>query len=266
MKRSVARSVSGDSFVEISPYGVGGPGGRFRRFGGYARGGVAMADAAMPASAPPPPQPLAKEAEADQGTAVAETLAVRSEAPTAEVPLRSNFAETAFWRPQLLTGADGSATIEFTVPDSVTSWRLWVSALTKSLASGFSERQVDSVKELMVRPYLPRFLREGDRADFKVVVNDAGDSPLSGTARLEIFDPATNQSLLGEFGLDASSSSRPFRVEPGKGVDLLFPLAAPHRVGPTAFKVTATAGNLSDGELRPLPVLPSRIRLAQSPS
>lgn len=264
VKRSVARSVSGDSFVEISPYGIGGPGGRFRRFGGYARGGVAMADAAMPASAPPPPQPLAKEAEADQGTAVAESLAVRSEAPTADVPLRSNFAETAFWRPQLLTGADGSATIEFTVPDSVTSWRLWVSALTKSFASGFSERQVDSVKELMVRPYLPRFLREGDRAELKVVVNDAGDSPLSGTARLEIFDPETNESLLGEFGLDASSSSRPFRVEPGRGVDLLFPLAAPHRVGPTAFKVTATAGNLSDGELRPLPVLPSRIRLAQS--
>jgi hypothetical protein len=28
--------------------------------------------------------------------------------------LRSNFAETAFWVPQLLTGADGSATLELT--------------------------------------------------------------------------------------------------------------------------------------------------------
>jgi len=31
-----------------------------------------------------------------------------------------------------------------------------------------------------------------------------------------------------------------------------------------AFKVVATAGNLSDGELRPLPILPGRMHLAQS--
>ncbi len=51
-------------------------------------------------------------------------------------PLRSNFAETAFWRPQLLTGADGSAVIEFEVPDSVTSWNVWVHAVTRDLKAG----------------------------------------------------------------------------------------------------------------------------------
>lgn len=35
-------------------------------------------------------------------------------------------------------------------------------------------------------------------------------------------------------------------------------------MGQVAFKVTARAGNLSDGELRPLPVLPSRLHLMQS--
>ena len=47
------------------------------------------------------------------------------------VAARSNFSETAFWQPQLLTDADGSATIEFTVPDSVTSWNVWVHAVTQ---------------------------------------------------------------------------------------------------------------------------------------
>ena len=56
----------------------------------------------------------------------------------------------------------------------------------------------------------------------------------------------------------------PFSVEAGKGADLAFPLAVPARVGTVAFKITARAGQFSDGELRPLPVLPGRMHLMQS--
>ena len=41
----------------------------------------------------------------------------------------------------------------------------------------------------MVRPYVPRFLREGDAAELKVVVNNASDGGLSGRVALEILDP-----------------------------------------------------------------------------
>ncbi len=56
----------------------------------------------------------------------------------------------------------------------------------------------------------------------------------------------------------------PFTVEPGGGTNLAFPVKVPARVGTVAFKVTARAGSFSDGELRPLPVLPGRMHLAQS--
>src|ERR1035441_3023552 len=94
--------------------------------------------------------------------------------------LRSNFSETAFWQPHLLTGADGSATIAFTVPDSVTSWNVFVHAITMDLRGGSAEKETRTVKDLMVRPYVPRFLRESDKAGIKVVVNNASDKPLSG--------------------------------------------------------------------------------------
>ena len=74
--------------------------------------------------------------------------------------------------------ADGSAAIEFTVPDSVTSWNVWVHAVTRDLQSGSLHKEAQSVKELMVRPYLPRFLREGDKAELKVVVNNASEREL----------------------------------------------------------------------------------------
>jgi uncharacterized protein YfaS (alpha-2-macroglobulin family) len=275
-------ALSGDAFIEISPWGVGGPG---TGFGGPMRrmqkGGVAtmamMADGAVPLPAAAAPAPQGVEGRSrDSATAASISREQIEELPGVRggsqggvatpppVALRSNFAETAFWKPQLLTGADGSASIEFAVPDSVTSWRVWVAALSQTLASGYVEKSVESVKELMVRPYLPRFLREGDVARLKVVVNDAGETPLAGEATIEIFDPETNASLLGEFGLTTATAKQPFRVEPGKGFDLTFALTAPRRVGPAAFKVVARAGNLSDGELRPLPILPSRIHLAQS--
>ena len=177
--------------------------------------------------------------------------------------MRSEFSETAFWQPHLLTAADGSATFEFTVPDSVTSWNVWVHALTRDLRGGSLHKETRSVKDLMVRPYVPRFLREGDRAQLKVVVNNAGEQPLSGTLVFDIVDPATDRSLLHEFGL-ASDASRPFTVKPGGSADLVFPIVAPARVGQVAFKVTARAGDLSDGELRPLPILPGRMHLVES--
>ncbi|HQR68411.1 MAG TPA: alpha-2-macroglobulin family protein, partial [Thermoanaerobaculia bacterium] len=182
----------------------------------------------------------------------------------APASLRSDFSETAFFVPQLLTGPDGSATIEFTVPDSVTSWNVWVHAVTRDLRGGAVKRETRSVKELMVRPYVPRFLREGDVAELRVVVNDAGEKELSGRLTLDILDPETNRSLRAEFGLTAEAATQAFSVKPGAGTNRTFRLTAPAGVRTVAFKVVATAGDLSDGELRPLPVLPGRMHLVES--
>jgi alpha-2-macroglobulin len=213
-------------------------------------------EAPPPSPAPTPAKPQLKSLEPGVQAATAEVAT----APA----LRSNFSETAFWQPHLLTGADGSAAIEFSVPDSVTSWSVWVHALTRDLRSGSLERETQSVKELLVRPYLPRFLREGDRAELLVVVNNAGEQPLQGAVRLEILDSGDDSSQLQAFGLDAERATRSFSVEPGGGTSVVFPLQAPRRVGAVAFKVTGLAGDWSDGELRPLPILPGRLHLAQS--
>jgi len=257
-------------------YGIGGPGYRGR----MAYGGVGGVEGGVMAEAIPPPAPaaapMAKMAARDE--AVAQRKAASEEAPRekeadataaappagGEVQLRSNFAETAFWQPHLLTDRDGTALVEFTVPDSVTSWNVWVHAVTKDLKAGSLHKETRSVKDLMVRPYVPRFFREGDQADLKVVVNNASDHELKGQVTLEIFDPETKENLAPAFGLPASVPPQPFAVKAGGGSDLTFSLTAPARVGTVAFQVVARAGDLSDGELRPLPVLPGRMHLAQS--
>jgi uncharacterized protein YfaS (alpha-2-macroglobulin family) len=166
--------------------------------------------------------------------------------------------------PHLLTDATGSAAIEFTVPDSVTSWKVWVHAVTKDLKAGSLEKETKSFKDLMVRPYVPRFLRETDHAQLKVVVNNASSAKMAGRVSIQILETSSNADASSDFGLPAGGTSVPFLADEGGGADVTFALTAPRRVGTYAFKVTAVSGQTSDGELRPVPVLPGRMHLVQS--
>jgi len=256
----------GDYLMALDGYGIGGPGrrGRYRtmKAGMIMESRMEMADAAAPA-AMATDEVLREGEEGAVLNQVGSAAATSAEEPSVE--LRSDFSETAFWEPNLLLSDDGTATLVFEVPDSVTDWNLWVHAVTTDLRGGSVTRQAASVKELMVRPYLPRFLREGDRATLKVVINNAGEEPFEGALNLRIFDPATDEDLRPLFGLSAEETSGVvFSVEAGKGTNLSFPLEVPVRVGTVAFEITARAGAFSDGELRPLPVLPGRMHLMQS--
>jgi uncharacterized protein YfaS (alpha-2-macroglobulin family) len=262
----------GDSLMALDGYGIGGPGqrGRYRMMKAGAvneRMALSMAEApAPPGMAMDAVEEAKAEGESRQGLQRSDKDAVAGSGdPESPVELRSDFSETAFWEPHVVLSADGSATVEFEVPDSVTDWNLWVHAVTTDLRGGSATRQAQSVKELMVRPYLPRFLREGDRAVLKVVVNNAGEEAFTGALNLAVNDPDSGEDLRALFGLTPEQTSGvAFSVGPGKGADLSFPLAVPARVGTVAFKITARAGQFSDGELRPLPVLPGRMHLMQS--
>jgi uncharacterized protein YfaS (alpha-2-macroglobulin family) len=251
--------------------GIGGPGRRPFGFGrGAGVGGArVITEAAAPAGIPAP----APQALSENGVIEAGKLQVLDQAVTAAEPrpepeapaaMRSDFSETAFWQAQLLTDSQGSATIEFKVPDSVTAWNVWIHAVTRDLLSASLHEETRSFKDLMVRPYLPRFLREGDQAQLKVVVNNASDHELKGDVTLEVFDPDTNQSLRDRFGLSADAVRHGFAVAASSGASVTFSVKAPASVGTVAFRVAAAAGATSDGELRSLPILPGRMHLAQS--
>jgi uncharacterized protein YfaS (alpha-2-macroglobulin family) len=252
-----------DYLVALDGYGIGGPGGRV--LGGVVGGVLGRVVPAPAARQKASKEEALSEVAEDRAPAKEDEAKTSPEAAATEpAPLRSKFDETAFWQPHLLTGADGTATVEFTVPDSVTGWRVFVHGVTRDLMGGSLEKETLTVKELMVRPYLPRFFREGDRAELRVMVNNAGEATLSGAVSLEIFDPATNENLAPAFGLPASVPPQSFAAKAGGGTAVVFALSAPARVGTVAFKITAKAGAFSDGELRPLPVLPGRMHLVQS--
>jgi len=176
--------------------------------------------------------------------------------------IRSDFRETAFFQPHLTTDDQGRVYIQFTAPESVTSWNLYVHAMTKDLCFMTSKKEVVTRKSLMVRPYVPRFLREGDRADLKVVINNASDQLLQGQATIKIIDPETKQDRSSDFQL--TNHTQIWQASAKKSTNLTWTLYAPRNIHLYSIQVTASTNEFKDGELRPLPVLPSRIHLAQS--
>jgi len=252
----------GDRLKTLDSYGIGGPGRRGPL--------LYKMRAALPSSAAPPEammeDSIAVEPEAAQDV---DTLDVAStpgpEGQGEEPELRSDFAETAFFLPSITLDGSSSAMIEFTAPESVTEWNLWVHALTRDLRGVSKKRQLSTVKELMVRPAVPRFFREGDAATLLITINNAGKSTLEGALRLKLQDPETGEDLRNAFGMDLeATSATKFSVDPNQGLTLPFPLHVPPRPGMVVFEVSATAGDFSDGERRPLPILPGRMHLMQS--
>lgn len=279
--RPAVSMLAGDRLRFFDGWPIGGPG----RFGGPpGQPLMRMRSGAMKSSAMP--QETAMEASvATADAAVAdETAAVAQAAPAdggsdpgdggpgdggmpppGADPLRSDFAETAFWLPQLLTDEDGGVSFSFTAPDSVTAWTFWIEALTRDLRGGSASREVTTTRELLVRPQLPRFLRTGDRARFVVVVDNTGDRTLRGSLDFDIVDPVTEASRAEAFGLDVGGlRGTPFEVAPGSSIDVDVAVAAPEGIEDFAVRALARAGDLADGELRPLPLLPSRMHLSTS--
>ena len=198
-----------------------------------------------------------------------EATAINEEKTTSldNIKSRTNFNETAFFYPHLVLEENGSVTFEFEVPESLTDWKVWVSAITKDLRGGDLTAYTKTTKELIVRPYLPRFLRSGDQANIEVLVNNTDDKPLTGQMDFDVLDPETKESLATSFQL--TNNKRNFTVAAGQSSRLRFPIKAPKDLGVIAVRARASASNgkdqFGDGEQRPLPILPSRFVFKPKP-
>src|SRR5438128_11696014 len=88
---------------------------------------------------------------------------MRSPGDLAQAQLRTNFADTAFWTPAVVTDAQGNAVIQVTWPDNLTQWRAVAVGNTVAAQVGSGEARVTTKKDLLVRLQTPRFLMEHDR-------------------------------------------------------------------------------------------------------
>ena len=80
----------------------------------------------------------------------------------AEAALRARFDETVLWRAGVVTGADGTATLDVDLSDSVTGWKVDVEALAPG-AVGAATARLETFLPLHLDAELPARLATGDR-------------------------------------------------------------------------------------------------------
>jgi len=227
------------------------------------RGAVAMADGMLAATAlgvplakgerggMPPGVPGAAAADAPPPPGAA------AGAPPAPVPPpRRRLVETAFFLPALATAPDGTVTIEFTVPDTLTTWSFKGLAHDARLRSGTLVDTTVAAKDLSVEPLVPRFVREGDVVEIPVKVGNRSSGRLTGTVRLALADA---RSGADRGGLVDGPRELPFDVAAGATVVVPFTLRVASGTDFLEYTATGVAPRSSDGEQGLLPVLPARV-------
>ncbi len=96
----------------------------------------------------------------------------KNEGSFSEPTIRREFKDTAFWQPDVVTGSDGKATVKFTLPDNLTTWRATARAITADTRVGSVVQKTIARKDVIMRLEMPRFLTEGDTVTISGVVHN----------------------------------------------------------------------------------------------
>jgi uncharacterized protein YfaS (alpha-2-macroglobulin family) len=157
---------------------------------------------------------------------------------------RQDFRNTAYWSAQVVTNDDGTATVDVKMPDTLTTWRTQVRAISGDIMVGEATNELVSTKPLLVRPALPRMLRVGDEAELRTLVRNAtkADSEVRVTVETQ------NVTVTG-------GRTKTVRIRPNESVAVSWP-ATVEAEGTASITFTATGtGGLEDSAQVELPVL-----------
>ncbi|MDD4116318.1 MAG: alpha-2-macroglobulin family protein [Massilibacteroides sp.] len=173
--------------------------------------------------------------------------------------LRRNFQETAFFFPVLRTDKGGNWMVNFTLPESNTTWKFQALAHTTDLKYGQLTQKVVSNKSLMVLPYIPRFVRNGDEIDLRAQIMNRSEQELKGRIRLELSDPETEENVVC-----LTKAQIPFSLDAGRQTTVNWRVLVPAGYELVGVRVLAETEMGSDGEQHLLPVLPNEMLITES--
>ncbi len=178
-----------------------------------------------------------------------------------QVEIRENFAETAFFYPKLMTNQKGEVVIQFKVPESLTKWRFQLFANTTDLFYGLLSREAQTIKDLMVYPNVPRFVRQGDTLYFSAKIANKSYVNLDVTVSLQLTDANSGKVL----NIIQSPENQDLTIEKHSSKQVSWKIAIPKgQVNPLIYTVIAKSGKYSDGQRDIIPVLSNRILVTET--
>ncbi len=161
------------------------------------------------------------------------------------IMVRRNFSDSAFWNGRVRTNDRGQATVAFKLPDSLTNWRVVVTAVTKDMHVGQAAGSFRTYKPIMVWPMIPQNFTQGDRIRIFARVHNRTDK----SRHIRVALAVKNGDVLGP--KDATVLVAP------KGSRTVYWTFRPGEPGFTQVLMTAACDAGSDASLKRLPVVPA---------
>jgi uncharacterized protein YfaS (alpha-2-macroglobulin family) len=162
--------------------------------------------------------------------------------------VRKAFPDTAYWNPNVHTSADGHARVTFTFPDSLTTWRTTIRAMTDDGKAGGAVTRVLVRKNLIVRLAAPRFFRQGDEVTLRVIAHNYLETAKDVTFALDIS------------GVDViGGQTRKVNI-PAKGESYVDWRVRARATGNVVLTAKALTNEESDALEMTLPVLPFGVK------
>jgi len=165
------------------------------------------------------------------------------EAAAEPITVRADFNPLATFAPEVRTDANGMATIEVSLPDNLTRYRIMVVAVdAEGTQFGSAEANLTARLPLMVRPSAPRFLNFGDSFELPIILQNQTDEEMT----VDVVVQATNIEL-------TEGSGQRVTVPANDRVEVRFP-AETENAGTARFQIAAVSGNYADAAEVELPV------------
>ena len=141
--------------------------------------------------------------------------------------LREKFPDTAYWKADIVTDAQGKGRVSLKLPDNLTTWEIDTRGLTKDTRVGQARVRVVTSKDLLIRPQTPRFLVVGDQATLAAMVNNTTGQTLEATVSLQatgltLSDPARAEQKVSVPANGRIRVAWSGLVQAGEAVDAIF--------------------------------------------
>ncbi|MES2455277.1 MAG: MG2 domain-containing protein [Bacteroidota bacterium] len=187
--------------------------------------------------------------------------------PVQEPPLakvRKNFNETAFFFPAVHADKQGVYSLNFTMPESVTTWNWKMMAHTLKGEFVYAERQLYTQLTLMVEANVPRLLYQGDELVLQSRISNLDSLAARGKVSCKIEDAVTGEDLTGII-LRNAPALQDFASPASGNVYAAFRIKVPEgQLNPLKIVITAMGDRFADAEEHVIPVMTNSVFVRQS--
>lgn len=162
--------------------------------------------------------------------------------------VRTNISESAFFTPSTVADKDGNISLSFTLPETMTTWRLLALVHDSQMRYAVIDTTCVATKSIIVKPNVPRFLRQHDKATLAATVSNNTAAELRAEVIMQFVNPQSEEVLWqhnGQVVIPANGTTAVAFPAPEIGADSLL-----------VYRIVArTADGVSDGEQHIIPVL-----------